>query len=61
MRICLNIEEIGLEIADDLEEKEDLIWADVCELINQYFAEAHEAIAEVVDDEFNKRGVKYEY
>lgn len=60
-KITLDIEEIGIEIAENLEDKEDLIWADVCDKINEYLADIHNAIAEIIDLEFEEKGVKYEY
>lgn len=61
MKITLDTEEIGKEIAMDYEERDDdWIWADVCDTIRLYLSDAFDEIADVVDEEFLKRGVKYE-
>ena len=61
MIITLDTEEIGKEIALEYEERDDdWIWADVCDTIRMYLAEAFDEIVDVIDEEFLKKGVLYE-
>ena len=61
MEITLDIDEIGKEIALEFEERDDdWIWADVIEEVRLYLQDAFDEIVNVIDEEFDKKGVKYE-